>query len=501
MDATPQIVEAFSAYPLADSTRAFLAAGDFGHCLGGEIVPSISGDTMALFDPATGLEFARCAAGDARDVDRAVRSAREAFNDGRWRNLDAQEKERCLHRLCALLDASRPLLMDLDVLDGGLVRSYSEFIVRFGIDATAYYAGWPTKLHGSTPAAPPDVIVQELREPIGVCGVITPWNGPSAAPAGIVPALACGNSVVLKPAEQTPLAAIVVAKLCLEAGVPAGVVNVVQGVGEIVGAALVAHPDVDSISFTGSCETGRRIQAAAAPTLKRLSMELGGKSPQIVFADADLDAAAAAVARGVWGHSGQVCTAGSRVLVQRPVHDGFVQSLIDHSRSIKLGSGFAADTEMGPLVSQDQLDRVCGYVAIGRSEGAVVALGGSRHGDAGYFHQPTIFSGVDNGMTIAREEIFGPVMVVIPFDTEEEAIAIANDSAFGLSAGVWTQDLSRAHRASQALRTGTVWVNTYQRVYPSVPYGGVKQSGYGRNLGRASIDSYTQSKMVWLKIR
>jgi len=488
-------------WPLSRATTEFLSGGAFGHVIEGEVVPSASGETMALYDPATGKEFARCAAGGVEDVDRAVRSARQAFDDGRWRNLDAQEKERCLRRLSALVSQNRDLLSDLDVLDGGVVQSYSAFIVQFGIDAIDYYSGWPTKLHGTMPAAPHDVVVQQVREPVGVCAVISPWNGPSAAPAGIVPALACGNSVVLKPAEQTPLTAIVVAKLCLEAGIPPGVVNVVQGVGEVVGAALVQHPMVDAISFTGSGETGRRIQAAAAPTLKRLSMELGGKSPQIVFNDTDVDAAATAISGAVWGHSGQVCTAGSRVLIQRGVHDELVAAMVEKSRNIKLGSGFRADTQMGPLISQDQLSRVSRYVAAGKSEGAQVALGGERHGDAGYFHQPTIFTGVNNRMTIAREEIFGPVMSVIPFDTEEEAIAIANDTEYGLAAGVWTRDLSRAHRFSQALRAGTVWVNTYQRVYASVPYGGVKQSGYGRSLGEASIDHFTQMKSVWFKIR
>jgi len=487
--------------PLSPSTRDFLARGAFGHFIDGVAGPSASGEVFPVHDPATGEVFAHCAAGGQAEVDLAVRAARRAFEDGRWRNLDPMEKERRLHRLGQLVEQHRDLLMDLDVLDGGLIRTYSSFIVEFGLNAIAYFAGWPTKLHGLTPACPPDVVVQELREPVGVCAVITPWNGPSAAPAAIVPALACGNSVVLKPAEQTPLAALAVAQLCREAGIPDGVVNVVQGAGEVVGAALVEHPMVDAISFTGSVDTGRIIQAAAAPRLKRLSMELGGKSPHIVFDDADLDAAATAVAGAVWGHSGQVCTAGSRVLIQRGIHDELVSEILARSKGLRLGSGFAADSQMGPLISAEQLARVSRYVDIGRAEGANIALGGERLGRSGYFHQPTIFTGVDNRMAIAREEIFGPVMSVIAFDTEEEAVGIANDTEFGLSAGVWTRDLSRGHRLAQAIRAGTVWVNTYQRVHPSVPYGGVKQSGFGRNLGAACLEHLTQTKSVWLKIR
>lgn len=501
MPSTEALVETGNDWDLSSATEAFLKEDAFGHLIDGETVQSASGETFAVYDPATGREFARCAAAGPEDVDRAVQSARRAFDDGRWRNLEPLEKERRLRRLSRLIDDNRDLLADIDVIDGGLVRAYSEFIVKFGQDAVDYYAGWPTKLHGEMPACPPDVVVQEVREPVGVVGMITPWNGPSAAPASIVPALACGNSVVLKPAEQTPLAAVVIGRLCLEAGIPPGVVNVLQGMGEVAGAGLVEHPLVSSIGFTGSCETGRRIQAAAARTLKRVSMELGGKSPHIVFDDADLDSAAATVAGAVWGHSGQVCTAGTRVLVQRGVHDELVAAVVARSRDIKLGSGFAKDTQMGPLVSQEQLARVCRYVDIGRREGAQVVLGGERHGDRGYFHQPTIFTGVNNHMTIAQEEIFGPVMAVIPFDTEEEAVAIANDTEFGLAAGVWTRDLARAHRMTQAIRAGTVWVNTYQRVYPSIPYGGVKQSGYGRNLGAASLEHYTQTKTVWLKVR
>ncbi|HEX5649695.1 MAG TPA: aldehyde dehydrogenase family protein [Steroidobacteraceae bacterium] len=496
MSLPPEITD----YPLTAQTRAFLSDTPFGHVIDGRMVPSRTGATLPVIEPATGLEFARIAAGDRDDVDAAVRSARKAFDDGRWHRLPPARRERCLRRLAQLLDAQRELLSDLDVLDGGVLRGYSGFMVQLGIDIVEYYAGWPTKMDGSLPASAPDIVVQVTREPIGVVGVILPWNGPSAVPLGVVPALACGNCVVLKPSEETPLTAVLLARLCVEAGIPPGVFNVVQGVGEVAGAALVEHPLVDAISFTGSVETGRRIQVAAAARLKRVSLELGGKSPQLVFADADLDAAAATCAAAVWGHAGQVCVAGTRVLVERSIHDTFVQRMVEVSRNLRIGSGFDPQSQLGPLISQTQLDRVSRYVDIGRNEGAKVALGGSRHGSRGYFHQPTIFTHVHNDMRIAREEIFGPVMAVMPFDTEEQAYAIANDTEYGLAAGVWTRDLARAHRASQRLDAGTVWVNTYLRVDPGVPYGGVKQSGFGRSLGAASIEELTRLKSVWLNI-
>jgi acyl-CoA reductase-like NAD-dependent aldehyde dehydrogenase len=489
-----------STYPISPAAARQLGRPLFGHVIDGETVPSIDDATMPVVDPATGETVATAASGSAEDVDRAVRAARAAFDDGRWRFLPPLEQERRLRKFASLIVEHADELAELDVIDSGLLRMYSGFIVQFAAEGIEYYSGWPTKLHGSIPAVPHELAVYQLREPVGVVGVISPWNGPVAAAAFAAFPLCAGNSVVLKPAEQTPMTAVAVAELALEAGIPPGVYNVVQGVGETAGAALVAHPDVAAISFTGSVETGRAIQRSAADRVKRVSLELGGKSPSIIFPDAELDAAATAVMQGVWGASGQVCTCNTRVLVHERIYDEFLERLIEGSRGIRVGGGFEPDVEMGPVVSAAQLERIQRYVEIGREEGAELALGGERHGERGYFHQPTIFAGVRNDMRIAQEEIFGPVMGVLRFSTEEEALRIANDVEYGLAAGVWTNDLNLAHRATRALRVGTVWVNTYQMVYPSVPYGGVKQSGHGRNLGEASLEEFTQTKSVWMKV-
>lgn len=481
---------------LSAATRQFLGRDVVGHVIEGEETLSIEGATRAVVNPSDGGQIATVAAGDAADLDRAVRSARAAFEDGRWSRLVPRERERRLRRLGDLVEAHAGTIGDLDSLDAGILRRYADHIAQFSANALHYYAGWSTKLAGALPPVGPDFVVQERLEPIGVMGVIKPWNGPGAIFAQVAPALAAGNSVVLKPAEHTPLSASYLAGLALEAGIPPGVFNVVHG-DRVVGGALVDHPGVQRLSFTGSVATGRALAAAAAKTFKKVNLELGGKSPVMVFQDADLREAAQAATKAVWNNSGQVCTAGARTLVHRSVYDDFVQEAVAATRALKVGHAFDSSSDLGPLITPEQLAKVRSYVEIGKAEGAVASYEGSVPAGTGNYQAPVIFSRVANDMTIAREEIFGPVMCILPFDDEDDAYRIANASEFGLAAGVFTRDIARAHRAANALDVGTVWINCYQVTDAAVSYGGAKGSGYGRSLGQPALEEYTRRKAVW----
>ncbi|MDQ4028059.1 MAG: aldehyde dehydrogenase family protein, partial [Actinomycetota bacterium] len=438
------------------------------------------------------------------DVDRAVAAARSAFDDRRWTGVRPGKRAEILFKLGELIKRRIPELAQIESLDSGKpIRLASGEIWAAG-EAFRYYSGWPTKVFGETNPSDDDLFTYSLREPVGVCGAIIPWNFPLIMAAWkVAPALAFGNTVVLKPAEEAPLTAIRLGELALEAGVPEGVVNVVTGFGDEAGAPLAAHDDVDKIAFTGSTGVGRKILHASESNLKRVTLELGGKSPNIVFSDADLKRASKGSMMGVFVNSGQVCTAGTRVLVEKSIHDDFVASLVKATESMKLGPGLDEETGMGPVVSAEHLDRITRYVEIGRSEGAEIVTGGRRATELGdgYFMQPTVFAGVSNDMRIAQEEIFGPIAAVIEVDDVDEAIRVANDTVYGLAAAVWTTNLSKAHRVARGIKAGTVWVNTTGLYDPSVSFGGYKQSGFGRELGRHSIETYTQTKSVWISLK
>jgi acyl-CoA reductase-like NAD-dependent aldehyde dehydrogenase len=472
--------------------------------VGGAQVDASSGRTFEVVDPSTARKVSEVPRAEAADVDRAVESARAAFEDRRWAGLRPGKRAEVLFKVGELIKRHIPELSQLESLDSGKPIKLASGEIWAAGEAFRYYSGWPTKVTGETTATDDSMFVYTLREPMGVCGGIIPWNFPLIMAAWkVAPALAFGNTVVLKPAEQTPLTALKLAELCLEAGVPEGVVNVVTGFGEEAGAALAAHPDVDKITFTGSTDVGRKILHASEGNLKRVTLELGGKSPNIVFSDADTRRASKGSMMGVFLNSGQVCTAGTRILVEKPIHDDFVTSLVDATQRMKLGPGLDEDTGMGPVVSAEQLDRVTGYIDVGRSEGAEVVTGGERATELGdgYYVKPTIFAGVRNDMRIAQEEIFGPVAAVIEVDDVDHAIEVANDTIYGLAAAVWTNDLSKAHRVARGIRAGTVWVNTSGLFDPAVSFGGYKQSGFGRELGVHSLDSYTQTKSVWVNLK
>ena len=473
--------------------------------IGNEWTDAQGGGTFATVDPATEETIAEVAEGDAADVDRAVAAARAAFRDDAWRRMNPHERSGLLWKLADLVDANADELGLLETRDNG--KPYFEARqadVPIAAQVFRYYAGLADKVQGDTIPVPGPFLNYTLREPVGVVGAIVPWNFPLTLAAWkVAPALACGNTVVLKPAEQTPLTALRLGELAGEAGFPPGVLNVVPGFGETAGAALVRHAGVDTITFTGSTEVGRIIMREAAETLKKVSLELGGKSPNIVFADADLDVAVQGASMGVFYGKGEVCAAGSRILVERAVHDEFLDGLKGLAEQATVGDPMAPTTRLGAIVSGEQLDRVMGYVEAGRRDGANLVAGGERVkvNGRGNFVTATVFSDVDPAMTIAREEIFGPEAAVIPFDDVDDAVAKANDTLYGLAAGVWTRDIGKAHRLAAEIDAGTVWVNTYHQSAPGSPFGGYKESGFGRDLGfHSALEKYTHLKSVWVAL-
>jgi aldehyde dehydrogenase (NAD+) len=483
---------------------AFLDSGVKKMLIGGRWLDAASGRSFDCINPATGELLARVADGDAEDIDRAVASARAAF-EGPWRKVKPRERQLMLLRLADLVEKHAEELALLDTLDMGAPISRQRAVVPRMAALLRFYGGLATAIHGDTieNSAPGEVVSYTLKEPVGVVGAIVPWNGPLGASAmKVAPALAAGCTVVLKPAEEAPLSPLRLGELALEAGIPEGVFNVVTGGGETAGAALTRHMDVDKISFTGSHLTGQRIIQASAGNIKQLTMELGGKSPNIVFADADLAAAVPGAAMAVFANSGQVCSAGTRLFVERPIYDEFIARVAEYGRSLKIGNGVDPETQIGPLVSAQQLDRVLGYLESGRREGARPVSGGERLTSGayarGFFVPPTVFTDVRDDMAIAREEIFGPVLSAFPFEDEVEVVRRANATPFGLGSGIWTRDLGRAQRVSRSLRAGSVWVNCYQMRDNAVPFGGYKMSGYGREPGIRHIDEFLNVKAVWM---
>jgi aldehyde dehydrogenase (NAD+) len=471
----------------------------------GKWVEAASGKTFESRNPATGQLLATVAEGDAADINLAVSAARRAFN-GPWSKVKPYERQQMLLKLADLVEKHYDELSTLDTLDMGAPIARTRANKRRALGMLRYYAGMATALHGETieNSLPGEIFSYTLKEPIGVVGAIIPWNGPLGACIWKVgPAIATGCTVVLKPAEEAPLTALRFGELILEAGVPAGVVNIVPGYGETAGAALAAHRDVDKVAFTGSHITGQKIIQASAGNLKRVSLELGGKSPDIVFADADLEGAVPGAGMAVFANSGQICSAGTRLFVERRVYDEFVGRVAEFGKGLRVGDGLDPETQIGPLVSEQQLERVTDYLSVGKQEGARALSGGARVTEGslanGYFVPPTVFANVNDGMRIAQEEIFGPVISAIPFDDIEEVVQRANATMFGLGSGVWTKDVSKAHRLAKAIRAGSVWVNCYQAMDPAVPFGGYKMSGYGRESGLQQMEEYLNVKAVWIK--
>jgi aldehyde dehydrogenase (NAD+) len=467
--------------------------------IGGRRLPAQSGRYFETLDPANEQVITHVAEADAADIDAAVAAARAAF-EGEWGHLRAADRGNALLRLADLIRQHQDPLIELESLDSGKpVSAIKRQDLPAVLDTLTYYAGWADKINGQVIPARPDALTYTVREPMGVVGAIVPWNFPLMIGMWkIAPALACGCTVVLKPAELTPLTALKIGELALAAGFPPGVLNVVPGFGKTAGAALVDHPDVDKITFTGSPAVGRQILRGAAGNFKRVTLELGGKSANIIFPDADIDAAVKAAGSGIFFNTGQVCSAGSRILAHEDIYDDVVERLVNRAKGVRVGNPRDTSTAMGPLVSQVQMDRVLEYIAIGRREGAQIAVGGARLGNTGYFVSPTVFAGVDHQMRISQEEIFGPVATVIRFKDDEDALRIANGTKYSLAAGVWSADVTRVHRFVRRLKAGTVWANTYGPTDVRLPWGGARDSGFGREHGEEAIANFTEPKAVWI---
>jgi aldehyde dehydrogenase (NAD+) len=468
----------------------------------GKWVEARSGKTFPTFNPATEEKIADVAEADAADVDLAVKAARKAFETGDWPKMDARDRGRLLHRLADLVEKHIDELAALETLDNGKpIRDSRNADLPLTIDCLRYYAGWADKIHGETIPIRGNYFCYTRKEPVGVVGQIIPWNFPLLMVAWKWgPALAAGCTIVMKPAEQTPLSALRMGELALEAGIPKGVINLLPGYGPTAGAAIVKHPGVDKIAFTGSTETAQIIMRDAAATLKRTTFELGGKSPNVIFADADLDAAIAGAEFGLFFNQGQCCCAGSRVFVEQKIHDEFVEKVTARAKARRLGNPFDPDTTQGPQVDADQFHKILKYIELGHKAGAHCVTGGGRVGKKGYFIEPTVFTKVTDDMPIAKDEIFGPVMSILPFKSVDEVIERSNLTHYGLAAAVWTRDITKAHKIAHSVRAGTVWINCYDVFDAAAPFGGFKQSGIGRELGEAALANYTELKTVTMSL-